>query len=479
MNYPPGTPAHAILPVNVQSTSKQPVADKALHEATCKNNGSTQQPRETTAGQDIQKNHKRPYTARASFLLPRRSSTTSKDKQRSRRPDMDLHHDPSSAGMTGQSSASSNRHHHPPTVSAAGYSSSPFAAWRRGSTSVSPGTESAPLTAADAVVGLLAASCQAQCDLDELNTSPMGGTAPLTRLLAKVKSFKTTAQLLHKFLRRVEAGTLAHRDRPALVDLDVLVTVLTASILTVSELESRLDALLVQANELGLGIDEVVPHCSKSLAKDANRIAMVDFILTQLLNLLQVSSHQDAARHQAQAALAVMDMLQADANLASRMRQLQDTANGLQLVSQERRAQTASRSPPSYSLPASRGNDELPSYDQALDDDSVTIQPRDWSVYSGLNLGDISTLSRISLPLILGEIKDAYYYTQQYAQSVREGLIALEQGRSPHKSKSLARVLGIREGSSREHNSRPSDHGGLTHRLALMVARGNLLAPSH
>ncbi|KID90527.1 hypothetical protein MGU_02404 [Metarhizium guizhouense ARSEF 977] len=481
MNNPLGAPAHAMLPVNVKSKSKQRAVDKALDEATCNNNNgaNTQQPSTTSAAPTIAQNHKKLYNPLSSFLSSPPSTTAGKDRDKSLRPNMHLHLDPASAGVTGESSSPSSRRHSL-AVSTAGHSSrsstdsalGPFASWRRASTSVPAGAESAPLTAADAVVGLIAASCQAQRDLEALNTSPA-----LKRPLGEVKSFKMTAQLLHKFLRRVEAGTLAHRDRPGLMELDVLVAVLTASVLTVSELEARLEGLVMQAGELGVSVDEMVQRYSRSLAKDANRIAMLDFIMTQLLNVLHV--HQDAARHRAQAGLAVMDMLQADAALAGRMQQLQDAADGLGLVSPERRAEVASRPPPSYSVPSPGGGDEPPNYDQALDDDSVAIQPRDWSVYSGLSLMDIPALSSISLPLILGEIQDAYYYTEEYAHSVRDGLIALEDARNTQKSKALARVLGIEEGGSKEKDSAASDHGGLAHRLALKVARGKLLSRSH
>ncbi|KJK93287.1 hypothetical protein H633G_02823 [Metarhizium anisopliae BRIP 53284] len=445
MNNPLGAPAHALLPVNVKS--KQRAVGKALDETTRKNSNNstdTQKPSTTSAAPTVAQNHKKPYSSLPSFLSSPPSTISGRDRDKSLRPNMHLHLDPASAGVTGESSSPSSRRHSL-AVSTAGHSSrsstdsapGPLASWRRASTSVPAGAESAPLTAADAVVGLIAASCQAQRDLETLNTS----SALLKRPLGEVKSFKTTAQLLHKFLRRVEAGTLAQRDRPGLMELDVLVAVLTASVLTV--------------------------------------IAMLEFIMTQLLNVLHVSSSQDAARHRAQAGLAVMDMLQADAALAGRMQQLQDTAGGLGFVSPERRAEVASRPPPSYSVPSPGGGDEPPNYDQALDDDSVAIQPRDWSVYSGLNLMDIPALSSISLPLILGEIQDAYYYTEEYAHSVRDGLIALEEARNTQKSKALARVLGIEEAGGKDKDSAASDHGGLAHRLALKMARGKLLSRSH
>lgn len=288
-----------------------------------------------------------------------------------------------------------------------------------------------------------------------------------------------TAQLLHKFLRRVDNGTLEHPQRAQMIELDVLIAVLTASILTISELEARLESLVMQADELGVSVEEMVQRYARSLAKDANRISMVEFTITKLLSVLQVSNPHEASRHQAQASLAIMDMLQADAALAGRMQQLQDTSNGLEIVSQERMAELASRPPPGYSVPSPKDNDELPNYYEALDDDSVAIQPRDWSVYSGLHLADIPTLSRISLPLILGEIKDGNFYTEEYAESVREALVALEEAQGTQKSKILAQILGIKDGGSKEKSAAASDQGGFAHRLAQKVARGKLLGRSH
>lgn len=292
MNNPLGAPAHALLPVNVKS--KQRAVGKALDETTRNNSNNstdTQQPSTTSAAPTIAQNHKKPYSSLPSFLSSPPSTTAGRDRDKSLRPNMHLHLDPASAGVTGESSSPSSRRHSL-AVSTAGHSSrsstdsapGPLASWRRASTSVPAGAESAPLTAADAVVGLIAASCQAQRDLEALNTS----SALLKRPLGEVKSFKTTAQLLHKFLRRVEAGTLAHRERPGLMELDVLVAVLTASVLTVSELETRLESLVMQAGELGVSVDEMVQRYSRSLAKDANRIAMLEFIMTQLLNVLHV-----------------------------------------------------------------------------------------------------------------------------------------------------------------------------------------------
>lgn len=336
------------------------------------------------------------------------------------------------------------------------------------------GRESAPLTVADAIVGLVAASCQAQSDLTELNTAPQGKTQPLQRVLAEVKSFKLTAQLVHKYLRRSETGSLEHASRCSMVDLDVLVAIVAAAILTISELESRLEDLVTQADDLQLSTEEMCVRFTRSLAKDANRINTLEYAFSKILSVMQVSNAAEAKRHREQAQEMVMDMLQADAALAARMQQLEDTYHGRDLVSGARQAELASRPPPGYSVP-SPTDDELPDYAAAMFDDSVQIVPRDWSIYSGLNLADIPDLSKIALPVILGEVKDNNFYTTEYAQSVNDALCQLAEQDSKHKSKSLSQILGIKnsgstpESQSQSQSQSPPESGGLFKRLAHKV----------
>ncbi|KAK2594354.1 hypothetical protein QQS21_007914 [Conoideocrella luteorostrata] len=501
-----GTPAHLLLPVNVgprvnttapgtktrsalsshARSSTQPLRGASHIRASLTNTntdgtGMCMDSRAIQESADAKKpDHKKLYGSLSGILSPS-SNLASKPREEQKTPrNMLLHPDSHSASSSRRPSVAATT----ATTSSARSStdnsrrSSIALPSRRISTSVPVGAESVPLTVRDALVGLIAASCQAQYDIDELNTQPTGRTAPLRRVGNEVKSLKMTAQLLHKFLRRLENGQLEHAERAKLVELDVLVGVLTASILTLSELEGRLENMVMQAEDMGLSLEEMCQRLSRSLTKDANRISMVEFTITRLLSVLQVSDPDEAPRHQAQANLAVTDMLQADMALAGRMQQLQDTSRGLALVPEQRRAELTSRPPPSYSVPSPRSNDELPNYYEALDDDSVAIQPRDWSIYSGLTLADIPTLSRINLPMILGEIKDGYFYTAEYADAVSERLNLLAETKSPQKSKALAQILLITEPSKDSRKTTDaSDHGGggLAHRLARKIAKSRLL----
>lgn len=144
-------------------------------------------------------------------------------------------------------------------------------------------------------------------------------------------------------------------------------------------------------------------------------------------------------------------MLQADSTLAHRLRHLQDSSRAItQLVSQERQHELASRPPPSYSVPGvpQPGQEQqLPDYQQALDDrSSVAIHPHDWCVFSGLTLADIPVLSRIALPVIRGEVKDGFFYTERYARSVGDALGALADNPNLERSRhTLPEILRLKE----------------------------------
>lgn len=141
-------------------------------------------------------------------------------------------------------------------------------------------------------------------------------------------------------------------------------------------------------------------------------------------------------------------MIQANATIMGRMQSLQDVYAGLDLVSASRLAERDNRPPPGYtspSPPTAEASGELPNYREAMasDDENLIVRTQDWSVYSHLALADIPDLSKITLPLILGEIKDGTFYTRQYVESVDPALRELEERDPPHQARELPRILGL------------------------------------
>ncbi|UNI15997.1 hypothetical protein JDV02_002477 [Purpureocillium takamizusanense] len=308
-----------------------------------------------------------------------------------------------------------------------------------------------PLSVRTAVVGLLAASTRAALTLSSLNTQPLCATRALEVPARELKYLRLTTQLLHKHLRRAELRRLDRPSRAALVDVDVVVALLTAAAMTVSELDARLadlDREVRTALPAGALLVDVCARRARALAKDANRIVMLDFVMTKLLSVLQVDSEAEALRHRAQAKDSIADMLQADIALAARMAHLQDAFGAKATVSPARLHEIASRPPPAYSVPCPNSHDELPDYDEATSsnggrDGSVAIPAQAWSPFSGLTLDDLPSVRLIPVPLMHTELRAGEFYQAAYVDQVDEALQLLAEASARNKAKSLTQVLGF------------------------------------
>ncbi|KAK4089030.1 hypothetical protein Purlil1_6463 [Purpureocillium lilacinum] len=332
--------------------------------------------------------------------------------------------------------------------------STPAPATARGSAGLTIPTraDADPLSVRVALVGLLAASTRAALTLAALNTQPLSATRALEVPARELKYFRLTTQLLHKHLRRAELRRLDRPARAALVDVDLVVALLTAAAMTVSELDARLADLEREArgdgdsNSAPLLVDVCRRH-ARALAKDANRIVMLDFVMTKLLSVLQVDSEAEALRHRSQAKESVGDMLQSDIALAARMAHLQDAFGAKATVPPARLEEIASRPPPAYSVPSPDSHDELPDYDQATSPDgrdgSVTIQAQAWSPFSGLTLDDLPSVRLIPVPLMHTELRAGEFYQAAYVDQVDEALEQLAEASARNKAKSLTQVLGF------------------------------------
>lgn len=117
-------------------------------------------------------------------------------------------------------------------------------------------TGSVPLSVRSAVNGLIVGTHQAQYRITELRTVPGSLTLPLDAVVQKVKSFEISIKMLQILLRHIDLGTLEISNRIGLVDIDILIVILTACVMTFSELEGKLDDLTTNAEELGVSTAE-------------------------------------------------------------------------------------------------------------------------------------------------------------------------------------------------------------------------------
>jgi hypothetical protein len=117
------------------------------------------------------------------------------------------------------------------------------------------------------------------------------------------------------------------------------------------------------------------------------------------------------------------------------------------LVSPGRLEETGFPAPRQYGRP--EDNEELPDYSAATtgsqNGDVANAQSTARiSIFSGLTLADLSSLSLIALPLNSAELKYGKFYTNDYCRSVSEPLEVLSETPMKHKAKAISKVLGLR-----------------------------------
>lgn len=153
---------------------------------------------------------------------------------------------------------------------------------------VSTSTEADPLSIYTAAIGLVAATNRTVLEINRINAYPTDTTAGINAVLNKLSSFNAIVQRLYKILRQVEAGNLELAQRASLVDVDVVIVLLTASIMTISDVDAQLKKLVEDAQRLNIFPANMCHRFDKPFARAANRIDMIDFVITILLKVLQV-----------------------------------------------------------------------------------------------------------------------------------------------------------------------------------------------
>lgn len=140
-------------------------------------------------------------------------------------------------------------------------------------------------------------------------------------------------------------------------------------------------------------------------------------------------------------------LIESSSQIYERLEQLQDTFGARSLVSQQRLEETGTHAPRQYGRP--QDNEELPDYSTATTGDrNVDVsasEPSDRnSVFSGLTLADLSSLSLVALPINSAELKYGKFYTNEYCRSVSEPLEALSETPMKQKAREMSKVLGLR-----------------------------------
>lgn len=151
-----------------------------------------------------------------------------------------------------------------------------------------PDSESSQLCISTALIGLVGSSAQTYNDMEDVLGKPTASTMFLFRALQILKSFKLTIQLMYKFMRRFEINMLDQKDRPELIDIDVIVIVLSESALALSETGNMLLDAVRQAHETGCKLEYALTLYQLGIGEAAARLELADSAMTKLLSVLQM-----------------------------------------------------------------------------------------------------------------------------------------------------------------------------------------------
>lgn len=157
------------------------------------------------------------------------------------------------------------------------------------SSSVYAPTAADQLSISHGIIGLIADTFQTVDDMGEFNTDPTGSTAALQYTKGAVQALKLTIQVVYKCLRHVELGKLQHVNRLVHIDLDILIALLTESILAMSEIGTVLVDVAVEMAALDVeDPGTICPRYARRLKRLGNRIRTTEAVLSKITSVLQV-----------------------------------------------------------------------------------------------------------------------------------------------------------------------------------------------
>lgn len=157
------------------------------------------------------------------------------------------------------------------------------------SSSVYAPTAADQLSISHGIIGLIADTFQTVDDIGEFNTDPSGETAALQYTKGAVQALKLTIQVVYKCLRYVEQGKLQRPNRLVHIDLDILIALLTESILAMSEIGTVLVDIAVEMAALDVtNPRSICPSYARQLKGLGHRIRTTEAILSKITSVLQV-----------------------------------------------------------------------------------------------------------------------------------------------------------------------------------------------
>ncbi|KAG5952920.1 hypothetical protein E4U58_000598 [Claviceps cyperi] len=316
------------------------------------------------------------------------------------------------------------------------------------------------LSVTTAIIGLLAVGGKTIDILWDLSTpSPKKRDAVLVRALHEVKQCRSTVHVLYKILSLLELAQLPYPERASWIKAEHLVAILTDTVLAMSELQAKCEALdtphpasIAKATAApspsgkddGAGV-ECASSPQKVIQGLCSRIRWHNLSMTMIMTILKCPGESDAQNSRVGLERRMKRLLSAKPSLSAQMRQLDSVFDDHGRLGRENL--------PLYTLPVRHPQfwllPRLSPYlgtVESSEPDGADAGPhtQSSSPLSGYTLADIPILSMIRLPVTTNELTDgALFYTLAYAQRVSHDLGELMQNQTGQDtSRSLGIILG-------------------------------------
>ncbi|KAF5981505.1 hypothetical protein FBULB1_4747 [Fusarium bulbicola] len=295
-----------------------------------------------------------------------------------------------------------------------------------------------PLSVAASIAGLISITVEAVKFLSPYVSAAKETPQVAAHVYSEVQSTQVILMGLQSLTKNLGSVKVQHA---ALIGVNQVVAVLTDGVLLYSELHKELQSLWAKD-----GVDKVRLRGrlqwvwkESTFVTLLNRLQSFKSSMTLVLMILQSDSGQTAKEHQEQLSNNVKVLLDSNDALSRRLMNVEDALDARTIVSKRVSILSMSASPsenPSQQLtaesPATSSatetspaiskfdfEDDLESsrvYRRAVRETmdysfrSSVARSQNWSVFSGLSLGDISIMSVIALPVYQDDITNAEHY---------------------------------------------------------------------
>ncbi|KAF9771574.1 hypothetical protein IL306_010780 [Fusarium sp. DS 682] len=298
-----------------------------------------------------------------------------------------------------------------------------------------------PLSLAASIAGLISITVEAVKFLSPYVSAAKETPQVAAHVYSEVQSTQVILMGLQSLTKNLASVKVQHA---ALIGVNQVVTILTDGVLLYSELHTELQSLPAKDGDVKIPLIGRLQWALKesTFITLLNRLQSFKNSMTLVLMILQSDSGQTAKQHQEQLYSNVKLLLESNDDLSRRLMSIEDALDAQTIIS---------RRMSFLSLPGSPSQDTIQQSESGTNQTSATLigtdsgigiskfdfeddlessrvyrraqretmdfsfrssvaRSRNWSVFSGLSLSDVSAISVIALPVYQNDLTNAQHY---------------------------------------------------------------------